>query len=586
MFTNPFPLVLAFAWVPVLTFASELRNLRTQWAVQTEGPVRGAAVIAGDLVYFGSADGNLYAVAKAGGELRWKVPTGGGIAGTPAAAGSTVIVAGRGPEVLALDAATGAKRWSFRFAPDLPVETEWDYFTASPVIDGDQVLVASGDGHLYALELASGKLRWKFQTGDRIRATPLVLDGMVYQPGGDDFVHVLSARDGSLQWKFETEGTKLDRSQGFIRSDIFTRPSVRQGLLVVGSRDGNVYAVDATTHEKRWAFRYGSTWAMSTIADDSTVYVGWSTNNMVCALDLLTGAKRWEFKAGAHTYTTALLDGDEVVWGCADGNVRGFDRHTGALHWTYAVGSEVYSSLVRDGDTLYFGADDGRLRAVVTGPPARRAVYLPAAVPDNISGFIVDAGLAPHLVARGFERLDSGAALAEFVRTPTADDRPGVVVFAFAQIPPDVVGDDPATGPLRAYLDSGGKVVWPWGRPNLHLFDEQGNYVRRDATVGPRLLGVPFLEFEDSGNYFSTATPAGRNWGLPAWGKTSFASLPPDAEVTALAHDEYGRISAWVKSFHPRPGTGWVAVCPSGFGVAMTPRELELLEAIATYGVQ
>lgn len=562
----------AFAKVPL-----------TKWAFQTDGPIRGSAVASADQILFGSADGFLYSVAQDDGILRWKFQTGGAIAGAPAVTDSAVIVAGRGRAVHALNLEDGSLLWSFEMQADLPIATSWNFFTAAPVVDGDQVLVGSGDGFLYALDLATGRQRWKFLTGDSIRAAPLVVDETVYLASGDDYVYALSSSDGSLHWKFATDGVDYDLSEGFIRSDIFTQPSLRNGLLVFGSRDSKVYAIDVNTHEMKWSFTYDSTWAMATAVDADTVYVGWSTNNMICALDLATGEKKWEFKAEAHNYAKPLLDGDQVIFGSASGNLYSFDKRDGQRGWTYRVGSEVYSGPIRSGDTYYFGADDGRLRAVTSSPPARKAVYLPEGIPENISGFVIDSALAPYLAERGFELLDSAEALAGWVSARLTDRVPSVVVFGFAQIPAAVVGAEPGSGPLRAYLETGGKVVWPWGTPNLVTFDAAGEFLAYDPTVADRLLDLEFVGFEDSGNYYGRPTQAGRNWGLPVWLKTSFASLKPGADVVPLIIDEYGRVSAFVKSFHPRPGSGWVVFAPSGFGVPMLESELALVERVASY---
>lgn len=561
-----------------------INHPRIQWAVQTEGPIRGSAAVAGDSLYFGSADGFLYAVSKRDGQLRWKFQTGGAVAGAPAIIGSTVIVAGRADTVHALDTADGTLRWSFKMQPTLTTPTEWNYFTAPPVVGGNMVLVPSGDGSLYALDHATGAKRWEFQTGDSLRAAPLVVGDTVYQPSGDDYVYALSLADGKLRWKFATAGVGYDLSQGFIRSDIFTRPSLQNGLLVFGSRDANVYAVDIATQEKKWTFAYDSTWAMSSTIDDGTVLVGWSTNKKINALDLATGTQKWEFNAGAHTYTTALVVGDDTYWGCGDGKIYNLNKHTGALNWTYTVGSDVYSSLIHDEGTLYFGTDDGRMLALTgRAAAAHKAVYLPASVPAGISGFVVDAALAPYLIDRGYQLLDSADALASWVSARTSDGAPSVIVFGFAQIPASLIGADPAAGPLRAYLNAGGKVMWPWGIPNQVTFDEQGKFLAHDPSVAARLLDIDFLEFQDSGNYFSRSTQSGRNWGMPSWLKTCFASLKPGNDITALAIDEYGRVGAFVKMFHPRLGSGWVMYRPCGFGVPSTPAELATFERVASY---
>jgi eukaryotic-like serine/threonine-protein kinase len=500
------------------TARAEILHPRTFWSFQTEGPIRGSAVIGGDSLYFGSADGFAYAINKSDGRLRWRFQTGGAIAGAPAISGDTVIVVGRADHVYALNVATGQPRWSFKMQPLLPT---------------------------------------------------------------------LSATDGKLLWKYATAGVGYDLSKGFIRSDIFTKPSLQDGLLVVGSRDANVYAIDIAKREKKWSFAYDSTWAMSSIVESGTVFVGWSTNNRVNALDLATGAKKWEFDAGAHTYTTALIDGANVYWGSANGKLYKLDKATGALRWEYATGSSIYSSAISERDVLYFGDDDGRMHAVGEGgAPVARAIYLPASVPQNIAGFVIDPKLAPFLVEHGYERLDSAAALASWLAARRAGDQPSVVVFGFAQIPAALVGADPSTGPLRGYLDAGGRVVWPWGIPNKVTFDEQGGFVAYDPKVAAKLLDIEFVDFEDSGNYYSRATQDGRNWGLPAWLRTTFASVKSAQGLVPLAVDEYGRVGAFLKSFHSRPGSGWVTFNPKGFNVPITAEELVMLERVASYGLK
>ena len=50
------------------TCFADLSSPRIMWAFQSEGPIRGSATVSGDSIYFGSADGYVYALAKATGE--------------------------------------------------------------------------------------------------------------------------------------------------------------------------------------------------------------------------------------------------------------------------------------------------------------------------------------------------------------------------------------------------------------------------------------------------------------------------------------------------------------------------------------
>jgi outer membrane protein assembly factor BamB len=566
--------------------AEEPAHPRIEWAFQSDGPIRSSAVVAGDHLYFGSADSFLYALAKRDGALRWKHAVGSPIVASPAVAAGLVIVASRGRDVFALDEADGQVKWSFRTQPALPTTLEWSYFSAAPVVSGNEVFVGSGDGHLYALDVASGRLQWQFATSGRIYAAPLVTDDFVYLASGDDHVYALSRKDGSVRWKYATAGTGYDLSQGFTRSGIFTQPVLSHGTLIFGSRVANVYALVAATGAKGWTFAYDTTWAMSVAVRDRTVFVGWSTNDRINALDLASGKQLWEFDAGSHTYTKALLRDDNAYWGSANGSVYCLNAKDGTLRWRYRAGSDIQSSLIEDDGRFYFGTDDGRLLALVADAPApARAVYLPSAVPANLQGFVIDPALGPYFVGKGYKHLDSPAALAQWISAQTAAGSPSVIVFGYAQIPPAVMGEDPASGPLRRYLESGGKVVWPWGIPNHYVFDDQGTLVSADPGIGEKLLDLKFVPFEDSGNYYSRATQIGRNWGMSSWLRTCFSYVVPGSELTALATDELGRVGAFVKTFHPRSGSGWVSYGAKGFGVPITDTELAMLARVAAYGI-
>ena len=67
-----------------------------------------------------------------------------------------------------------------------------------------------------------------------------------------------------MKWKFSTEGPV--RSSPAIGSD---------GVVYVGSNDGNLYAINSSNGEKLWATKTGGEIISSpVIAADGTVYVG------------------------------------------------------------------------------------------------------------------------------------------------------------------------------------------------------------------------------------------------------------------------------------------------------------------------
>jgi len=468
----------------------------------------------------------------------------------------------------------------------LPDETSgWEYFSAAPVVSGDQVFIGSGDGHLYAIDKRKGKLNWKFETEGRIRATPLINEGVIYQPSNDGYVYVLDTHNGDLLWKFETRGATYDSYKfGFNRNSINTQPIIAGNLLVFGSRDGNTYAVDLDSHREKWSFSYGPTWAMATTVSENRVYVGWSTNNLICALDLKTGKEIWKYQTGSHNYAKPLVIDSGLYMGSADGNLYRFNKYTGEKVWEYAIGSEIFSPVVEDSGVFYFGSDDGYFYALEEGEKTYKTVYQPLTIKGNAKYLVVDSKLTPYLCKKGFERLDS-AGLYAFLNDRIHDGSPSVVVFSLPLIPANMAGDTPGEGMIRKYLASGGKIIWMGDIPNFYEPDSSGNF-KRDPTVGTQLLEVNFNHPRVSGNYYSKVTQEGLNWGLPPWVKTTNSTVAPEEGVIPFAYDEYGRVSVWRKKFHSRPGSGFISCRTWGWNVPIKDEALELIYQMAIYGLQ
>src|SRR5689334_4270566 len=70
-------------------------NTSVKWKFQTGGVIRGTAVIKGQQLFFGSADGFLYAVDKSSGRQVWKFASGGAIPSCPAIDQNTIYFTSR-----------------------------------------------------------------------------------------------------------------------------------------------------------------------------------------------------------------------------------------------------------------------------------------------------------------------------------------------------------------------------------------------------------------------------------------------------------------------------------------------------------
>ncbi|MDO5972526.1 PQQ-binding-like beta-propeller repeat protein [Flavivirga aquimarina] len=580
--------LLVFISFTLFSFAiQDIEHPKTKWRFKTQGSVRGTAVISGNVVYFGSSDGYIYALNKQNGNLIWKYKTDGAIVSSPEISNTSLYISSRDRNLYAINIKDGSLNWKFKMGENLlDNHAGWKYFMASPKVEGNNVLIGSGDGNLYAINITSGKLNWKFKTNGRIRATPLVHKNKIYQPSNDGYVYVLNL-NGTLDWKFATKGTTYNPvDYTFDRSSIIAQPLIKNDLLIIASRDGNTYGVDLKTQKKKWDFTYGNTWAMGTNISDNIVYVNWSTNDTFCALDLKTGEEKWKFKTGSHNFPRALLSNTSVYMASSDGKIYRLNKLTGEKVWDYTIGDEIYASPIYDTETksIFFGCDNGYLYAINEGTKVYKAVYHPYNTnTGKLKNPKASKEITPYLSKKGFRHIDNENDLYQFIKNRIEDKAVSVIVFPYLVIPHNVLGVHPEKGLMRHYLEKGGKVIWLGDIPNYFERNNLGKQIRSKIPAS-KLLDIEFGTPE-FGIYFSKTTQEGQNWGLPKWLKTYSTSVSSRG-IIPLAYNEFNQVSIWMKKFHPRDGSGYISCRTWGANTKIKETDLDLLYKIAIYGLE
>ncbi len=255
--------------------------------------------MADDVVYVGDEARVLYAVDAGSGEQIWRVDLGGSLyIAAPAVVDGTVYVT------------SGAGG------------------TAPAVVDG--VVYAGGDGsagraplRVHAIDAATGQERWRHDVG---------ADGLF----------ALDAATGEERWYFATVGPVYHSS-----------PVVANGAVYVGSKDGNVYAVDARTGVEQWHVTTGKAVYASPAVVDGVVYIG-STDGFLYALDATTGEQRWRLETGVVQRSAPAVVGD-VVYVVGGNLLWAVDTTTGGERWRVATGGNGEGSPAVAGGTIYVG---------------------------------------------------------------------------------------------------------------------------------------------------------------------------------------------------------------------------------------
>jgi outer membrane protein assembly factor BamB len=349
-----------------------------KWKFETKSRIASSPAVANGLVYFGAYDGNFYGLDAATGKLKWKFQTGGEkqftaqhlhgfqpanetmpdpwdcYLSSPAVSNGAVYFGSGDGNVYALDAQTGALKWKFKTG---------DVVHASPAIADGMVFIGSWDSYFYALDAATGAEKWRFKTGEDtiihnqvgIQSSAAVVDGIVYFGCRDSHMYALDEFTGKTKWAFFTGGTW-----------ILTSPAVSQGKVYFAvSYGGKLFAADAKTGNIMYTvdFKGWPVYSSPSIAGNM-LYVG-STAGTMNAVDLTKQEMAW-------TYTTDAAKQNSPAFTKADGTSdyfgvfpSDFYQDVVAAYGRLETIGPVISSPVLVDNVLYFGGIDGNLYALM-----------------------------------------------------------------------------------------------------------------------------------------------------------------------------------------------------------------------------
>lgn len=202
-----------------------------------------------------------------------------------------------------------------------------------------------------------GGVYWTFETAGPIRSSPAIFGKLVLVGSDDHNLYAVDATTGTRPWRFPTDGP------------ISSSPALDPGnIAYVGSEDGNLYALTGLHGEERWRFSTQGLVQSSPAVVDGVAYVG-STDGRLYAIETAEGGELWRFPAegsvGAIRSSPAVAGG-VVYFGSADHHVYAVDALTGEQRWRLPTAAPVLATpAVADG-LVYVGSLDQNLYALVT----------------------------------------------------------------------------------------------------------------------------------------------------------------------------------------------------------------------------
>jgi len=246
------------------------------------GDIVGSPVVAGGILYVGSADGNLYAIDTATGKLAWDRPlyeSGDDIWATPLVDDGVVYIGSFDRNLYALNATDGTMLWAFEAKGAI---------VATPLIYSDTIYIGSFDREFYAIDASTGKAKvgfTPFHADNWFWGKAVAYDDTIMIGSLDGRIYALDAESGESKWEYETGGS--------VRGD----PALIGDLAIFGSDNGRVYAINASNGQEAWHYPTGEDYfgpiRASLYAGDDEVYVYDTQNSKIFALGAEHGDLLW-----------------------------------------------------------------------------------------------------------------------------------------------------------------------------------------------------------------------------------------------------------------------------------------------------
>ncbi len=246
-------------------YAIDARTGAKLWSFLSGSYVFGSPAVVNGVVYFGSIDGYVYALNAGTGAELWRYRSGDGVSAPPAVANGVLYISSNGGDMYALNAATGAELWTYYIGPSGPVAAA---VTSAPAVANGVVYIASiFTGLVYALNANTGELLWNAPLG--VDSSIAVANGIVYVAGGyspvagifEGRLYALNAITGAELWNFTTS------------APVESSPAVANGVVYIGSDNGDLYALNAATGSNLWNYATGGPVGDPVVAN-GMVYVG------------------------------------------------------------------------------------------------------------------------------------------------------------------------------------------------------------------------------------------------------------------------------------------------------------------------
>jgi outer membrane protein assembly factor BamB len=184
-----------------------------------------------------------------------------------------------------------------------------------------------------------------------VKSSPVLANDLLLVGSYDTHLYALDSRTGKLRWKLQTNGP------------VHATPAVYNGVVYITGCDENFRAVRLTDGATLFKIPTGAYTGASPAIDGERAYFG-TFNYEVLGVSLRAKRIVWRYNNPGHEFpfysSAAVIDGRVIVGG-RDKSVHAIDAATGKAVWTFTTRARVDSSPAIAAGRVYVGSSDGHL---------------------------------------------------------------------------------------------------------------------------------------------------------------------------------------------------------------------------------
>ncbi|HEX5370705.1 MAG TPA: PQQ-binding-like beta-propeller repeat protein [Dehalococcoidia bacterium] len=240
-----------------------------------------------------------------------------------------------------------------------------------PSNDGKTVFVGDYNGYLYAFRPADHTPNAQIEpNAASLKLNGPVIGGLAYDPASDMIYvssdkQVFAVKASEMAARIDNRDAPVTHSVFYTTGDqIWARPVVADGKVLIASLDGNLYAVDQKTDTLAWTYNSSRGLVTTPVISGDLALIG-GFDDTLTAINVADGSVKWSYKASNWVWSRPVVANGVAYFGDFDGVLHAVNVADGSEEWTLDLGKgSMRSGPAIAGNDLVVAGDHGWLFGV------------------------------------------------------------------------------------------------------------------------------------------------------------------------------------------------------------------------------